>query len=103
MRILPHLKEELGNSTRIITRYELVAELADGVFGLDDNLYEPPVVFFSRRKSSALRERVIPEDGQCGVLDAMDRLVERVMTKHRISPNEVKMRLALRGGGDELE
>jgi len=104
MRILPHLKEELGDSTRINTRYELVAELADGVFGLDDNPYEP-AVFFSKPKgkSQDLGEAVVPKDGQCGVLDAMDRLAERVVSRYGISPNEVKMRLALRGGGDGLE
>lgn len=96
MRILPHLMGELGDHMELVVKYELIAELADGRFGFGENPYET-VVFFAKRMKSDLVEKVIPKAGQCGVLDAMDMLVERVMTMYRVSQNEVKMRLALRG------
>ena len=90
MSILPHLKEVLGVQAPI-DRYEVVAKLAGGQFGL--NPLDPMSIFFGDGDKTYIHTSVGPDS----ICVAMDRLVEKVMAKCGITQSEVEMRLKLRG------
>jgi len=90
MSILPKLREALGVHAPI-DRYRVVAELAGGHFGMltPDSM----LVFFGGGDKSYIYTNVGPDS----ICVAMDRLVEKVMTKYGITQSEVEMRLELNG------
>lgn len=94
MRVLPFLRDALGDHAPI-DRYELVAELADGIFGI--GVPNQEIFFHGVGWKFALTENKAPGGEPYKAWDAMERLVGRVMEKCGISPAEVEMRLALRG------
>ena len=94
MRVWPPLKDELGEYAPL-DRYELVAKLADGCFGYNVIGLDRKVFFISNGKIMA--EDVASEHEPRKIRDAMENLIGKIFREHGISPNEVEMRLALKG------